>query len=73
MKRRAKRLFRGELNTMEAECPFCGYIANMNNAISYCAGCGATYCKNRRGHFIFDNKRIHPMFRVQEAGGIRMG
>ena len=73
MKRRALRIMHGGLNTKEAQCPFCGYYANMSNPVNYCAGCGSTHYKNSRGQYIFNNKKISPFFYIQQAGGMKIG
>jgi hypothetical protein len=72
MKLQAKKTNRAGLNTTEAKCPHCGYWANMDNAVEYCAGCGATHEK-KFGKYYFDDEKIHPMFRAQQAGGMRIG
>lgn len=73
MKKRAKRIFPGGLNSLVAKCPFCDYEANVNNPINYCAGCGAVIHMDKRGLYIFDNKKLHPLFRAQQAGGLKIG
>jgi len=57
----------------EAKCPFCGNLTEITNPVKYCCGCGSVFYLNKKSKIVFDNKRKHWAFSLQNSGGLRLG
>lgn len=64
------------LHRMHVECPFCGRLCDRFSALSWCSGCFVEWYRDRKGRYVFDDRRKTPRFAVakavNKAGGVKI-